>query len=365
MVLDSAHKLADGDRIAVEPFRLSTDTRNQPSLFEVIFFHETTEYRYGFAATTEQIVREWLYRKPSDKHRESRIFEREAGELTLARGVFKEGQRIFRITSHKALFLSVLARFNNPLAEHIWTWFQRQVRFISGLYDYTKPFSIECLAEDHSLRQDVLSLIRRLDLAIHNIQIETRPVDVREMFQKLPKELRSTVFSSIDDQEWHAVEVRTFHRVFDATGNLVEFEAFDLEEHESDGTQKLLALAGPIVDTLKNGYVLVIDEFDARLHPLMTRALLQLFNDPSSNPHHAQLIFTTHNTNLLDHDLLRRDQIWFTEKNDEQATLLFALAEFKIRNDDPYERDYLSGGYGAVPYIGPMPELHKEEHVPS
>ena len=125
-----------------------------------------------------------------------------------------------------------------------------------------------------------------------------------------------------------------------------------MDKHESEGTKKLFALSGPLVDTLKYGKVLIIDELDARLHPLLTQQLIKLFNESEKNPKCAQLVFTTQDTNLLDHQHLRRDQIWFAEKDHLGASHLYSLVEFKIDNDAPFERDYIQGRYGAIPYLG-------------
>jgi AAA15 family ATPase/GTPase len=151
--------------------------------------------------------------------------------------------------------------------------------------------------------------------------------------------------------------VQTMHRKFDEKGNSVSTELFDLDEQESEGTQKVFALAGPLVDTLKDGKVLIIDEFDARIHPLISRAIVELFNSNETNPNNAQLIFMTHDTNLLSNKLFRRDQIWFTEKNRYGATDLYSLAEYKVRNDASFESDYIKGRYGAIPYIGNLNHL--------
>jgi hypothetical protein len=145
--------------------------------------------------------------------------------------------------------------------------------------------------------------------------------------------------------------VRTVHAGAGNGSSHPPGETFDLDKHESEGTKKLFAMAGPLVGALKDGKVLVIDELDARLHPMMTREIVNLFNSKQTNPQHAQLIFTTQDTNLLDNRLLRRDQIWFTEKDRQGATQLYSLAEFKVRNDEAFERNYIQGRYGAVPFL--------------
>ncbi|NER49081.1 MAG: ATP-binding protein, partial [Symploca sp. SIO1A3] len=137
----------------------------------------------------------------------------------------------------------------------------------------------------------------------------------------------------------------------------VSTELFDLDDQESEGTQKIFALAAPLVDTLKYGKVLIIDEFEARLHPLISRAIVELFNSRETNPNNAQLIFMTHDTNLLSNKLFRRDQIWFTEKNKFGSTDLYSLAEYKVRNDASFESDYIKGRYGAIPYLGDLSQI--------
>ncbi len=133
--------------------------------------------------------------------------------------------------------------------------------------------------------------------------------------------------------------------------------AVDFETFESEGTKKIIDLSGPVYDTLLAGKILIIDELDAKLHPLLTIQLIKLFHDPELNQKNAQLFFATHDTNLLSSDLFRRDQIWFTEKDETEQTYLYSLNDFKlpdgskVRNDGNYERNYIKGRYGAIPFI--------------
>ena len=137
---------------------------------------------------------------------------------------------------------------------------------------------------------------------------------------------------------------------------------FDFDRMESAGTRKLFDLAGPIFDTLNSGTVLVVDELDAKMHPLISQELVALFNDPKRNLHQAQLIFTTHDTNLLSSHLLRRDQIWFTEKDEQERTDIYNMMNIVLpdgtmpRGDGNIERNYIRGRYGAIPYISPYTE---------
>ena len=121
---------------------------------------------------------------------------------------------------------------------------------------------------------------------------------------------------------------------------------------ESGGTQQLFSLAGPLLDVLRRGLVLVIDELDTSLHPLLMRKLVQMFHDPAINSNNAQLIFSTHDTTILDSEIFRRDQIWFVEKDRTLQTRLYPLTDFSPRKDENFGRGYLQGRYGALAFIG-------------
>jgi len=157
--------------------------------------------------------------------------------------------------------------------------------------------------------------------------------------------------------------VLTEHGVYDADGKLSASEAFDLQGQESEGTKKLFAMAGSLVNALDVGLTLFVDELDVKLHPLITRAVISLFNSKETNPKGAQLIFATHDANLLDNRLLRRDQIWFVEKDRYGASHLVSLAEYRVRKEASFEKDYLQGRYGGVPSLGDLSHLFEETHA--
>jgi AAA15 family ATPase/GTPase len=156
-------------------------------------------------------------------------------------------------------------------------------------------------------------------------------------------------------QEEHEVLLPVFEHT--TPHGSAKFELHD----ESEGTQRLFGLIAPVLDCLRDGRVLVVDELDSSLHPLLVRRLIAMFQTPELNPHGAQLIFSTHDTSLLDHSLFRRDQIWFTEKDVDQATRLYPLTDFSPRKQEAWERGYLAGRYGAVPFFGDLPGLAKAE----
>ena len=262
----------------------------------------------------------------------------------------------------------MVAEWNGPTAQRITDWFGDKLHVISGLDDSGLiPFTLECLGKEE-YREAVTELIRRLDVGISSVDVETREVDPSTLPDGIPEELRRAIEILAKQKGEHEfpdalklrlTNVHTGHERFDAQGLPAGRELFDLERHESEGTQKLFALAGPLIDTLRNGLVMVADEFDARLHPVLTRELIKLFNSTETNPRHAQLAIVTHDTNLLDYRLLRRDQIWFTEKNRLGATDLYSLAEYRmgVRNDASFEKDYVRGRYGAIPYLGDLAGL--------
>lgn len=336
-VLNSSKETQVSEAIDIEAFRLSTETEKEPSFFEIVFLLEGKNFRYGFEINSEQVVAEWLFQ--SDENSETMLFEREFDNFILDN--FPEGQGISDKTRSNALFLSVVAQFNGKLSGKILLWFSKTLQLISGLQD--RQYRKETLQsfEDDRHRHDIIEFIKKLDLGIADIQITNQ----KALYGKIKP------------------TVKTVHQKYDADGKQTDIEIFDIEKHESEGTNKLFALAGLLLDTLRTGKILFIDELDARLHPLITRELICLFNSNETNPHNAQLIFTTHDTNLLSSKAFRRDQIWFTEKDNKGATDLYSLVEYKVGKDASFERDYIIGKYGAIPFVGNFKELLGELHA--
>lgn len=364
VVLNSAREGQRGDRVPVAPFRLDEDSPTRPTLFEAVFMAAGTQYRYGFEATPERIVREWLYHRPEKRERE--LFAREDQDVRFS-GVFKEGEGLVTKTRKNALFLSVVAQFNGPLATRLLDWFEGQLRVVTKMHEPNgdghsmREFTASCLRDPALavLGERVLNLLRTADLGIDSFDVEERDY-IAALPRGMPEELQQ-VIKRYGPPTW--TSVRTRHGVEDAKGTRVGSIDFDLDIEESDGTRKFFALAGPVVDCLIGGRVLAIDELDARLHPLLTRALVGLFHDPEANTKNAQLVFATHDVLLLEPDTFRRDQVWFAEKGRSGATRLSALAEFNgVRDDEAYRLAYLRGKYGAVPSLRHFGEgLHGQE----
>lgn len=343
LVINSSKESQAEERIPVENFRLSTETENEPSFFEVVFSLDSRRYRYGFTVNTERILSEWLFYVPTS--REARLFERDT-EGIHPTATFKEARSgLAALTRDNALFLSVAAQFNGEISQKIIGWF-RGLTINSGLYDRSRLSTIQSFEQNRNWNE-VVEFIKGLDLGISNIDIEKAPFTYQ----------RSPSGREIEPSGMMRTAIKTFHHKYNEEGVSIAQEKFDLDVHESDGTRKLFSFAWPIINTLKKGNILLVDELDARLHPLLTCAIINLFNASTTNPKHGQLIFTTHDTNLLSNKLFRRDQIWFTEKDRRGATHLYSLAEFKVRNDASFEKDYINGRYGAVPFIGDLAHI--------
>ena len=356
-VLLSSRETQIGDAIEIEPFLLNPQTANAPSRFEIVFCVEGKQFRYGFALTHERIIEEWLFR--SGSQREIRLFERNEQAINVNVREFREGRDIRLFTRPNALFLSVAAQFNGPNAIMALAWFQR-LGVNTGIDDQGDMGEALMQFEQSPYRAAIGQLVRRFDVGIDQLDFERRPVappagmppEVAKPFMAFFDAL-STQGGGVPEQ----MSVKTTHRQFDTEGQPAGEIAFDLEHHESAGTRRLFALAFPIVRALVEGLVLVIDEIDARVHPNLAIELVRLFNSPETNPRHGQLVFTTHNTNLLNAGLFRRDQIWFVEKSRQGASDMYSLIEYRsegkvVRNDASFEKDYVMGRYGAVPFLG-------------
>lgn len=340
-VLYSSKESQATEKIKVSNFKLSSQTELEPFFFEIILIQDGTRYRYGFQVDKNIVQQEWLFYVPKGK--ETKLFTREGKNYKIGTH-FKEGNGLTEKTRENALFLSVVAQFNGSIATTILKWFKK-FRVISALgsipYGY---ITIEGL-KDPNFKEGVLNFLKAADLGIEGLDIEESKIDIGS----LPEHMRSRMKpgDSIID-----FKISTAHKKYDKNNKFLSLEKFDLENEESDGTKKFFGLAGPILDSLNNGYILAIDELDSKLHPLLVQFIIKLFNSSDANFKNSQLIFASHGTTLLHRDFLRRDQVWFTEKDKYGATNLYPLSDYKVRKDASFEKDYILGKYGATPYIG-------------
>lgn len=351
-ILSSSKETQAGEKIDIQPFRLSTAKEKAPTHFEIEFLIKGFEYRYGFEVTAKRVESEWLFRKlPSAKP--AMLFTREGASFNVSGEFFREGKGLEERTRENALFLSVCAQFNGTESEKIINWMQR-FRWVSGLSESGfYAFTAQRLAEP-GYQEKLLELAKKADFNIASLRSEIEELTAASLPPDMPPKMREQALA----QKWLRADIKTTHEKRDHDGKVVGRVEFDLAKDESQGTQKFIALSGPITHTLEQGSILVVDEIEARLHPLLTQALVDLFHSPV-NRKNAQLVFAAHDVTLLDPDRFRRDQVWFTEKDETGATDLYSLAEFdpaQVRPGTKFSRQYLLGLFGAVPKLAHFQE---------
>lgn len=352
-VINSSKESQKGDEIEVEPFKLNTETENQPSEFEVVFLHENILYRYGFEVTRESVISEWLFYKPKTK--EIELFYRENNNFEIHERNFSKGKTVVKegLVRDNALLISVAAQFNDKIAITVIDWFKK-LKVLSGLNESGYQGFTMGKTEDSTYKSKILELLKAADLGIQDINLQK--LDIDKLPKEMPKEMKERIIKQVNEENAEFVsDVLTTHKKYNSDKMPVEDVAFSLDEDESSGTRKFFALTGPILDVIEKGYTLIVDELDSKLHPNLVCKIVSLFNSKEINLKNAQLIFNTHDTNLLSSGLFRRDQIWFTDKNKFGEAKLYSLSDFKsdeVRKTEAFEENYIRGKYGAVPYLG-------------
>lgn len=347
IVISSARDTQRGDDLPVEPFLFSEESKNQPTEFEISFITEGVRYQYGFSLTQKRIHEEWLFAYPEGRSQcwLSRVFIAETQSYDWKPCPYLKGKKKLwqEATRSNALFLSTAIHLNSEQLRPIYDWFTDFFHVIPNAHVH-HGFTVSLCKKDE-YKQKVMRFLKSADLDIQDFIMESAVFD-REKVKfpaDIPDALKDKLLEELKDE---IVNIKTVHR--SDQGQVVYLDMDD----ESDGTQKLFAFAGPIIDVLENGYVLFVDELHNHLHPKMVFFLVALFHNPKTNPKNAQLIFTTHETSILNQEIFRRDQIWFCEKDDKQYTVLYPLSDFSPRKGaENLERNYLAGRYGALPYI--------------
>lgn len=350
-VINSSKDSKKGDKIEIEPFRLNSESEKLPTEFEVIFTYKNVMYRYGFEANEKKIISEWLYYKPKTKeielfYRDDNKFETHERNFTKGNTIIKEG-----LVRDNALLVSVAAQFNDSTSISVIEWFET-LNIISGLEEREfKNNTIEKI-KNNIEKVKILEFLKAADLGIQDIQYEEFSVsnisdEIKEKLRKLKEDMKELDPEAFSD-------VSTIHSKYDNDRINVGKVKFSVLRDESNGTKKFLYLSGTIIDVLENGGILIGDEFDSKLHPNLVCKIVSLFNSKELNKKNAQLIFNTHDTNLLSSGLFRRDQIWFTDKNKFGEAKLYSLADFKsdeVKKTESFEENYIRGKYGAVPFL--------------
>ena len=362
-ILSSSKDTQKGDPIAVEAFKLNSETENLGSEFEIIFTIKGTQYRYGFEANQNIVISEWLYSKPKTK--ETELFYRDYQDVSYHKQKFNKVNTLLKekLIRDNALLLSVLAQFNDKIAEELLDFF-KDIKIISGLKEEGYLNDTMLLSKDDLQKNRILSFIQKADIGIDNFKLkkhkfEDLDFDNSKMSDELKealKGLNTYIEKSMKEDNTELFsDVITFHKQYDSAGNFVKNIEFSLNQDESSGTRKFFALIGQILKIIDLGGILFVDELDSKIHPNLVCKLVSIFNSKELNPNNAQLVFNSHDTNLLNSGLFRRDQIWFSEKTKYGASKLYSLADFKtdeVRKNEAFEANYIRGKYGAIPFLG-------------
>lgn len=362
MILNSAANdsiLADFQK---NQYLLDKESLSETSSFQMIFIIDNVSYRYGFEILDNKVNTEWLFVKEPTSQKESYCFKRENAVVQINSRTFKVSKSLESIARDNALFLSSVSQFNVPMALVIRNWFNRSFNIISGIDNHTINYTALQYLNNETMRMRILDFIKIIDLGIQDISVKENTLDKvidsasfpnDPVLMKIVGDLNKAM--NPDGNKIKELDITAVHNRYSGD-EVVETVVFPLFK-ESVGTVKIFALLGPWLDTLANGGTLVVDEFGASVHTKLAVELIRLFQS-KLNRGDAQLIITTHDTNLLRKDLLRRDQIWFAEKDNHGVSDLYSLVEYKInqatsvRNDASFSKDYLLGKYGAIPYFG-------------
>ncbi|EAK5213989.1 ATP-binding protein [Campylobacter jejuni] len=339
-----------GDKLPIIPFLLGNED-NKSTKFEIIFIQNDTKYQYGFILNSEKILEEWLL-VFGESNRAQKWFERiynekeEKYNYSFGAKFLGSKQLWENSTRDNALFLSVAIQLNNEQLKPVFDFFLKYIRVTcTDSWNDGQEVTIDILRQD---KQKIISYLKRADLDIEDIVVEETELNKTNLMQEnIPQEIKQMMQTDLEKgARLKKTDIKTIH-----TNQQGKQILFDMLELESQGTQKFFKLIGPWVEALEQGYTIVVDELNTHLHPLMTKFLVNLFHNEDLNKSNAQLIFTTHDTSILNQDVFRRDQIWFCEKQNK-ATKLYPLSDFKVRKDKTnLENDYLLGRFGALPYF--------------
>jgi hypothetical protein len=352
-VLRSATKIHPGDPTGAQPFKLDRESVAKPSEFEITFVAEGDRYVFGFSVTPARVVEEYLvaYPKGVPQRWYQRTFNAANNSYDWAKPStsFKQDKSLQDKTRENSLFLSVGPQFNHAQLTQVFNWFKKNVRFIHLSADaMLHPGFTADLIVKPTHHERILNLLRSADIGVADAQVKETEISIEDLRQNVPPSVLARLEKDGLTKSQKLVEISLTHK---ADG--VEPVALDFEEEESAGTRRFFSLIGPWTDILDNGYTVFVDEIETSLHPILVKELLKLLLCSKNNPKGAQVVFTTHNPVLLDGALMRRDQIWFTEKSPAGATHLYPLTDYQPRKEEALAKGYLAGRYGAIPF---MPE---------
>lgn len=347
--------------IPVKPFLLDEKSAEVPTSFEFTYVLDDVKYTYGFAATKNCVTREYLYHAP--KGQRSMVFERNYQDFSFRENAEKKKrQLISEAVAANQLYFAVACTMNEKACVSAMRWFRDYVFFSR---DYTDiPHQLLEYAEDTNMLKAISNYAKMADLGIRDMQFEVKSTeldDSEHLPNNIPEGIKAalTTFMQALSESPNTAETKllmgevdatSYHKGMDAEGNekLYPLKLSD----ESDGTRKLMALAPGIERVLACGGVLLVDELEREMHPALVSMIVSKFQSKTTNPNNAQLVFTTHNTELLNMELLRKDQLYFTDKSRKTgASSLYSISEFATPTSENVRKGYLMGKYGATPDV--------------
>lgn len=347
--------------VPVRPFLLDDDSADAPTAFEYTYVLDGVKYIYGFSATRKSIVREYLYYTP--KGQKALVFSREGQTFTFrTNGMKKLREMIREAVGHNQLYFSVACTMNEPVCKAAMAWFRENLFFSR---DYTDiPEQLIEYSEDPDMLKAITRYALEADVGVEDIQFEIKdavldgktvdglPEAAKNLFSRFMKALSASPNVSERELKMSQISATSIHKGINRQGESASYH-LPLSD-ESDGTKRIMALAPAVEEALKNGGVLLVDELESGIHPILAAFLISKFQSPNTNPSHAQLVFTTHNLDLLDENLLRKDQIYFVDKDRESgASSLYSISEFATPTKENLRKGYLLGKYGAIPDVTP------------
>ncbi|MEA1673471.1 ATP-binding protein [Nitrospirillum sp. BR 11163] len=351
-VIGSAKDSQSGDAINVNSFAYDIDDGDGRSQFEIVFLSDGIRYQYGFVVDRHKVWEEWLYASPNEG-RSQRWFERSydesVGDYNWYINQNIKGQKEVWKTSTRenALFLSTAIQLNADYFLNAFSWFKMRLRVLQGSVDMTLHTARRCQSPEFSKK--IVRFLNEIDIDVQDIRVDEREIpksslsifteDFKESLKKYTNSKMADIFFGRKNK----------------SGKMVYLPIAE----ESDGTQRLFSMASAIIETLENGYILVIDEPSNNLHSLAFQHLISLFYRPDINRGSGQILFTSHEAGMMIHRLLHHDQIYLTEKDENFATQLFPLSSFKIRKNDAIHKAYLAGRYGGIPHIRSVEEYEE------
>ncbi len=357
-ILNRSNYITENDHTGIIPYLLNIKGKSNPSDFEIIILKNDTYFTYGFSLTPNEVVNESFSIR---KARESSVFRRIKGDYDIA-AKYKIMNEISKrkMVPKNSLLITKAAQFNEKIAIEFLEYL-KELKIISGIDDiFYRDYTIKAI-NDNSFKNKIMELLTFADSTISGL--ETVKAEGESITFKVNQEK-----ANVSREKKVLSDIFVKKNIYDDAKIIQSEINFNMGIFESEGTKKFFHISVPIIDCLSKGYTLFVDELDTKLHPLLVKKIVELFHNPKTNPHQAQLVFTTHNTSLLSLKTFRRDQIWLVEKNEIGESEIYSLVDFKngkngIRNDESLEKNYLIGKYGAIPFLASFDYFKLEEEI--